>query len=118
MGVFSIEISIGDIERRQWRELSAVVDVSSPVSFAPGSMLRELGISPAMRPVLRLPDGSVRTMDLGYAWLWLNGREAMTHFVFGDESTPPLLGRIALNSLFLELDPLNERLVPMTNLTL
>lgn len=118
MSVFRVQISVGDPERRQWRELTADVDTSRPLSSLPASLLRGLGISPAMTRAVAWPDGDRSTIELGYAWLALNGREAMTHFVFADEDTHPLLGRIAINSLLLEFDSTSQQLVPMTNLTL
>ena len=118
MGIFSVEFSVGDAERGQWRQLSAIVDVTQPVSFVPGSVLWELGISPVMTRTFRLSDGTAKSVNFGYTWLRLNDREAMTHFAFNDENTRPLLGRVAVNSLLLEIDPVNERLVPMTNFLL
>ena len=114
MGAFSVEFSIGDAGRRQWRQLSAVVAASQSISFVPGSVLRDLGILPVMARSFQLSDGTERTIRLGYTWLRLNDREAMTHFAFGDDHTCPTLGRIAVNSSLLEIDSANERLVPMT----
>ena len=118
MSVFRVQISVGGVKRGYWRELSAVVDTSSPLSFLPGSVLRELKISPAMTRAVTLPDGARKEIDLGYAWLKLNEREAMTHFAFASEDTRPFPGRVAINSLLLEFDSVNQQLVPMTNLPL
>ena len=115
MSVFRVQISVGDAKRGYWRELSAVVDTSRPLSFLPGSVLRELKISPAMT---RAVTGARKEIDLGYAWLKLNEREAMTHFAFASEDTRPFPGRVAINSLLLEFDSVNQQLVPMTNLPL
>lgn len=118
MSVFRVRIAVSDTERRQWRELSADINTSLPESYLPGSVLRELGISPAMTGGVRLPDGIKRYVSLGYAWLKLNNREAMTHFVFADESTRPLLGRVAINCLLLEFNSVNRQLVPMSKFPL
>lgn len=118
MSVFRVQISVGGPERRQWRELTAAVDTSRPLSFLPASLLRELGVSPEMTGTVALPNGDRLNVELGYAWFALDGREAMTHFVFADEDTPPTLGRIAINSLLPEFDSTSQQLVPMTNLTL
>ena len=67
---------------------------------------------------IRFPDGKRKEADLGYAWLKLESREAMTHFVFADEDIQPLLGRVAINSLLLEYYADGQVLLPMTNLTL
>ena len=66
----------------------------------------------------RKKEGGRKEADLGYAWLKLESREAMTHFVFADEDIQPLLGRVAINSLLLEYDADRQVLLPMTNLTL
>ena len=57
-------------------------------------------------------------MDLGDA-LGLTGRRArrpITLVVFNDEGTPPLLGALALEALFLGVDPVRQRLVPVDGL--
>ncbi len=42
MGVFSVEFSVGAAERRQQRQLSAVVAASQSISFVQGLVLSEL----------------------------------------------------------------------------
>lgn len=69
MGAFSVDISVGDAKREYWRELSAEVDTSRPLSFLPGSLLRGLGISPAVNGIVEFPDGIKKRADLGYTWL-------------------------------------------------
>ena len=66
MGVFSVEISIGDTAGERWQQLSATVDTGAFVSSVPGSILQYLGVSPTMRDTVRLADGSRKTIDLGY----------------------------------------------------
>ena len=94
------------------------VDTSRPLSLLPGSVLRGLGISPAMTRNARLPDGNRMEIDVGYASLKLDDHEAMTHFVFADENCRPSLGRVAINSLLLEYDAAKRMLIPMTSFTL
>ena len=112
MSVFRVEISVGDTERQQWQELSAVVDTGTFMSAVPGSVLRGLGVAPAWREVGELADGTEREFDVAYTWLRLNGREVMTHIIFNDEYTNPLLGSLALETLLYMVDPAGERLVP------
>ena len=118
MSVFRVQISIGDPERRQWQELSAVVDTGSFMSAVPGSVLRGLGVAPASRERGELADGREKEVDVAYTWLRLNGREVMTHVIFNDEYTNPLLGSLALETLLYIVDPTGERLVPRGNFPL
>lgn len=112
MSIFRVQISIGDSERRQWRDLHAVVDTGAFMSAVPGSVLRDLGVKPAMKDVGQLADGTEKEVDVAYTWLRLNGREVMTHVIFNEEFTNPLLGALALETLLLVVDPAGERLAP------
>ncbi len=111
MSVFNVHISIGDNERSRWWDLSATVDTASYMSSVPGSVLRELSVSPIMSQGFQLADGTTRNMDIGHTWLRVNGREVVTHIVFNDEYTSPLLGSLALETLLMAVDPVEERLI-------
>ena len=118
MGIFNVGISVGDTERQQWRELSATVDTASFVSSAPGSVLRDLGLTPTMNHPFRMADGTLRNMDVAYTWIRVDGREVMTHVAFNEEYTSPLLGSLALETLLLAVDPVEERLIPLASIPL
>ena len=112
MGIFNVEISVGDTERQHWLEVSATVDTASFVSSVPGSLLRELGLAPIMNQPFRMADGTLRNMDVAYTWIRVNDREVMTHIAFNEEYTSPLLGSLALETLLLGVDPVDGKLVP------
>ena len=112
MGVFSVEIGVGNNDRQLWRDLSATVDTASFVSSVPGSVLRDLGVSPVTEMPFHLADGTMRIMDVAYTWIRVDGREVMTNIAFNDEYTTPLLGSLALETLMLSVDPSRGRLIP------
>ena len=116
MGVFNVEISIGDTENRQWADLSATVDTGAFMMSIPGSLLRELGITPSFTDNFRMADGGVRSMDVGPARLRLNGREVITYIAFNDDYTTPMLGSLALETLRVAVDPVEQRLFPLDSL--
>ena len=118
MGIFNVEISIGDTDSRQWADLSATVDTGAFMMSVPGSLLRELGVTPSFTENVRMADGRTRAMDIGYAWLRLNGREVMTFVAFNDDYTTPLLGSLALETLRMYVDPVEQRLIPMDSIPL
>ena len=74
MSVFRVQISVGDSERRQWRDMSAVVDTGTFMSAVPGSVLRDLGVQPAMKDIRQLADGTEKEVDVAYT-LATTGRE-------------------------------------------
>ena len=118
MGVFSVAISIGDTENQQWVELSATVDTGAFLMSMPGSLLRSLGVTPSFTENVRMADSRTRAMDIGYAWLRLNGREVMALVAFNDDHTTPLLGSLALETLRMYVDPVEQRLLPMDSIPL
>lgn len=118
MGIFSVEISIGGTDSGQWADLSATVDTGAFMMSMPGSLLQSLRVVPSFTENVRMADGRTRAMDIGYAWLRLNGREVMTFVAFNDDYTTPLLGSLALETLRMYVDPVEQRLIPMDSIPL
>ena len=92
MGVFNVEISIGDSLGERWQDISATVDTGAFVSAVPASILHYLGVTRTMRDSVRLADGSRKEVDIGYTWLRLNGRQIMTYVAFNEEGSSPSAG--------------------------
>ena len=116
MGTFSVPIAIGDPQGEHWIEMDALVDTGASVTSVPASILRELGVAPVSSQQFRFAQGEIRQMEMGRAWISVDGREEMTLFVVNDEGTPPLLGALALEALFLGVDPVAQRLIPVEGL--
>lgn len=116
MGAFNVKMEIGDGARERWTEVSALAGTGASIASAPASALRELGVEPLMRQTFRFADGSLRSMDMGQTWVRVDGREIVTLVLFNDEGTPPLLGALALESLFLGVDPVAKRLIAVDGL--
>lgn len=116
MGVFSVEISIGSTDIQEWVDLSATVDTGAFMMSAPGSLLRAIGVVPSFTDTFRTADGRTRTLDVGPAVLRLNGREVITYIAFNDDYTTPLLGSLALETLRMAVDPVEQRLLPLDSL--
>ena len=113
MGTFNIEVNLGNQESERWTSVNAMVDTGAFLSSAPASVLRDLGVLPIRSQNFRFADGSTKQMQVGEARIRIDGREATTQVVFNDEDTHPLLGALALEELFLVVDPITRRLVPM-----
>ncbi len=116
MGTFSVEISIGDSERKRWKPLDALVDTGASITAAPASVLRGLGVTPSMRQTFRFAQGEVREMDVGQTWVRVEEKEVVTLVLFNDEGTPPLLGALTLEAAFMGVDPVAQKLVPVKGL--
>ena len=112
MGTFNVPIAIGDPQRERWIALDALVDSGASITSVPGSLLRGYGVVPIMQQAFEFGQGEVR-MDVGQTWLRIDGQEIITHVLFNDEGTLPLLGALALEGLFLGIDTVAQRLIPV-----
>ena len=113
MGTFSTEIAIGGLDREHWATVDALVDTGASIVSAPASLLRELGVEPLRKQNFRLADGMTREMEVGQAWVRAGDRETITWVLFNEEASPALLGAHALEGMFLGIDPVGQRLLPV-----
>ena len=111
MGCFQYPIEIGDPAGQRFTRLNALVDTDASYTLAPASILRRMGVEPTETAVFDLADSSQTELDIGETQIRINGRQATSIVVFGDEDATPLLGAYALDGLRLGVDPINERLI-------
>ena len=116
MGTFTVQIAIGDPQRDRWTSMDALVDTGASISSAPASILRELGVTPFVKQSFRFGQGEVRHMDVGQTWIRVEDREVITLVLFNEEDTQPLLGALALEGVFMGVDPVGKRLLNMEGL--
>ncbi len=113
MGTFTTEIAIGGLDRVRWATVEALVDTGASIVSAPASLLRELGLEPSEKQEFEFADGATREMDIGQAWVRTGDRETITWVLFNEEGSAALLGAHALEGMFLGVDPVGQRLVPV-----
>ena len=118
MGTFSVEIGIGGRDRDEWVTLDALVDTGAFITSAPASLLRGLGLEPMRTQEFELADGGTREMELGQTWVRVADREVITLVLFNDEDSTPLLGALTLEGVFMGVDPVRKRLVPLERVTM
>ena len=95
-------------------EVQGVVDTGAAFPFIPESLLRSLGIEQTGQRTFVLADGSKRQYGVGEAKIAYDGYSAPCIVVFSPERSQPLFGALALESLGLEVDPVNQVLKPAT----
>ena len=72
--------------------------------------LEAIGLKPEAQRTYLSADGSEVEMDIAVARIELMGEIVGGTVLFGDADTEPLLGITALESLGIEVDPLNHQL--------
>ena len=116
MGTFSVKIEVGPIDGARYAEVEALVDTGATSTMVPASILRGLGITPAMSQTFEYADCNRVDLDMGKASVKVEGRETPTWVIFGAEDGGALLGAYTLEGTFLAVDPYHERLIPVGGL--
>lgn len=116
MGTFTVPISVGDREGRQFVQLEALVDTGASDTVLPQEVLRQLDIRSIDRSTYRLADGRVIKYEIGEARIRIDGGERTALVVFGPESTTALLGATTLEVFHLSVDPVEQILRPVPGL--
>ena len=94
---------------RYWEGLFQV-DTGATDSLVPRPHLEAIGLEPKGRRVYQLADGSDLVLDVTTADIEFMGEIVGGTIIFGEADAEPLLGVTALESVGIEVDPLNQRL--------
>ena len=94
---------------RYWEGLF-LVDTGATDSLVPRPHLEAIGLESEGRRVYELADGSELVVDVTAAVIEFMGEFVGGTVIFGDADAEPLLGVTALESVGIEVDPVNQRL--------
>ena len=115
MGAVYQTIEVGSLQGGAMIELDTVVDTGAADSALPSGMLAELGIFPDEEISCIPADGSAVDWGYGSAMLRIDGRQWPCPVIFGpDDLESYLLGATTLEIFKLAVDPVNNRLRPVT----
>ncbi len=111
MGVVNANVIISNPadRNRSWEGLF-LVDTDATDSLVPRQYLEAIGLEPEAQRTYLLADGSEVVMDIAVARIELMGEIVGGTVLFGAANAEPLLGITALESLGIEVDPLNQQL--------
>lgn len=115
MGVFKQQIEVGSPDGERFESIEALVDTGASYSALPSSLLRRLGITPHRRLSFMIAEAGRVEMDMGRAWIRVDGQMEMSLVGFARDDALPVLGAITLQNLSLAVDPVHEKLVPAVN---
>jgi clan AA aspartic protease len=119
MGVTHVTVAVrnpADPER-VWEGLF-LVDTGAADCLVPREHLESIGLKPEGQRTYGLADGSDIRMDITVGRVEFMGEVVGATIVMGEEGAEPLLGVTALESVGIEVDPLNQTLkrLPSTRL--
>ena len=111
MGITTVAVTIRNLaEPSMYWEGPFVVDTGAVDCVVPWQHLEAIGLTPRGRRVYTLADGSKIEMDITTAQVEFMGEIAGVTVAMGHESSEPLLGVTALESMGIEVDPHNQEL--------
>ena len=111
MGATHVTVTIRNpAEPHKTWEALFLVDTGATDCLVPRPHLEAIGLSPRGQRVYELTDGSEIKMDITVAEIEFMGEIVGGTIVFGEANAEPLLGVTALESVGIEVDPLNQRL--------
>ena len=117
MGTFRNEIGVAGLDGDNPVTVTALVDTGATHSMMPASLLDRLGITPTRQRTFTMADGRTETYDIGAA-MFSVGEEVMPcPVIFGREGRY-LLGATTLENFDLAVDPVNQKLTPVAELTI
>ena len=108
MGRTDVQAKI--IGEKETREYTFLVDTGATDSLAPRQSLEAIGLAPKGRRIYELADGSELVMDVTTADIEFMGDIVGGTIIMGADDAEPLLGVTALESVGIEVDPVNQRL--------
>ena len=94
---------------RTWEALF-LVDTGATDCVAPRPALEAIGLAPRGQRVYELADGRRLKVDVTVAEIEFMGEIVGGTIIYGEPDTAPLLGRTALESVGIAVDPTNQRL--------
>ena len=94
---------------RTWEGLF-LVDTGATDSLVPRPYLEAIGLEPKGQRSYELADGSEIKLDITVGQIEFMGEFVGGTIIFGEAGAEPLLGVTALESVGIEVDPLNQRL--------
>ena len=111
MGATHVTVTIRNpAEPNRFWEGLFLVDTGATDSLVPTRHLEAIGLKPKGRRVYELANGKEIAMDITTADIEFMGETVGGTILFGAANAEPLLGVTALESVGIEVDPLNQRL--------
>ena len=96
---------------RSWDGLFLVdTGATATDSLVPRSCIDAIGVKPEGQRIYETADGREVKMDFARAFIEFMGDLTAGRIIIGDEGIEPLLGVTALESVGIEVDPVNQRL--------
>ena len=115
VGTFFQTIEIAAATRGDFLSVEAMVDTGATYTSVPQPLLESLGITATESQSFLSANGQAVEYDIAQVRVRMDGRERYTICIFEEEGSPALLGAFTLEAFSLSVDPVNQRLAPVSS---
>ena len=113
LGTFAYPVEVGDASGARFIERKPLVDMGALYSQYPASFLEGLGHRPNATRRFRPANGDILELPIGSVPVRMSGETRITVCIFGAEDGPELLGRVTISQFGFEVDPIQQKLIPI-----
>ena len=116
MGTFHWPLTVLSVDGSREETIDALVDTGASYTLLPGVMLRRMGVAPQRRLEFELANREIIEHDIGEVRVRVDGVEATTIVIFGNNEVSAVLGASTLEGVAMAADPAGKRLTPKRSL--
>ena len=114
MGTFTVTVEVGDPQGQRFESVQAMVDTGASDTLAPRAMLERLGVPVQGSWPFTMADDREIEYDIGQTVIRIGDTRRTVLVVFGESDETILLGATSLETFHLAVDPVHQRLIPVT----
>ncbi len=118
MGLTHVAVQVSNRDTNETFSANFLVDTGATDSLIPASELNRIGIIPIGKKTYELASGELEQFDIAYAELSFLDESLTSRVIFGPDNAEPILGAIALESIGVVVDPVNQTLIKLAGLSL
>lgn len=118
MGLTHVAVEVRNRDSNETFSANFLVDTGSTDSLVPAHELKRIGIEPIAKKTYEVATGELQEFDVAYAEVTFLDETLTSRVIFGPDNAEPILGVIALESMGVIVDPVNQTLKKMPGLSL
>ena len=118
MGLTHVAVKVHNRDSKETFSASFLVDTGATDSMVPASELKRIGIEPTGKKTYEVATGELQQFDVAYADITFLDETLTSRVIFGPDDAEPILGVIALESMGVIVDPVNQTLKKLPGLAL
>ncbi len=110
MGLTHIAVKVRNRDSNETFSANFLVDTGATDSMVPARELKRIGIEPTGKKTYEIATGELQQFDVAYADISFLDETLTSRVIFGPDNAEPILGVIALESMGVIVDPVNQTL--------